>query len=308
MTHISKSKPMYQKKSRGDFVTRSSCFALEITRPLDTGQKPFRWMNLNPKGDTPCARMYATASAHSDGMFFSVEEETPQARIQGELQYEENIMRAPIRGEYNEIGKRVLITSQLTLRKIIQGCGNNGNACASCLGMIPNYRAEMIKLQHLAYLKDKHLVFGCKVLCYTHYPTISLDMVSRVRQRDPMYNTDPLIAMSWMYGFVGSCTHLAVVNSSWTQDHIVKLWGIPRRTKRIYPPCDTKGLQEIPLERPINTPTIISVAQFRLEKAHILQLDASSVAIENLDPNSPRPKLQFMGSCRIRRKNKDYRS
>ncbi|KAI3992850.1 hypothetical protein MKX01_028149 [Papaver californicum] len=156
-------------------------------------------------------------------------------------------------------------------------------------------------------------VFGCKVLCYTHYPTISSDMVSRVRQRDPMYNNDPLIAksiwlsrckviyytlFSWVYGFVGSCAHLAVVNSSWTQAHIVKLWGIPRRTKRIYPPCDTKGLQELPLERPINTPTIISVAQFRPEKAHTLQLEAFSVALEKLDPNSPRPKLQFVGSCR----------
>ncbi|XP_026419033.1 GDP-Man:Man(3)GlcNAc(2)-PP-Dol alpha-1,2-mannosyltransferase-like [Papaver somniferum] len=156
-------------------------------------------------------------------------------------------------------------------------------------------------------------VFGCKVLCYTHYPTISSDMVSRVRQRDPMYNNDPLIAksiwlsrckviyytlFSWMYGFVGSCAHLAVVNSSWTQAHIVKLWGIPRRTKRIYPPCDTKGLQELPLERPINTPTIISVAQFRPEKAHTLQLEAFSVAIGKLDPSSPRPKLQFVGSCR----------
>ncbi|RZC58174.1 hypothetical protein C5167_005475 [Papaver somniferum] len=156
-------------------------------------------------------------------------------------------------------------------------------------------------------------VFGCKVLCYTHYPTISSDMVSRVRQRDPMYNNDPLIAksiwlsrckviyytlFSWMYGFVGSCAHLAVVNSSWTQAHIVKLWGIPRHTKRIYPPCDTKGLQELSLERSINTPTIISVAQFRPEKAHTLQLEAFSVAIKKLGPGSPRPKLQFVGSCR----------
>ncbi|XP_026386859.1 GDP-Man:Man(3)GlcNAc(2)-PP-Dol alpha-1,2-mannosyltransferase-like [Papaver somniferum] len=156
-------------------------------------------------------------------------------------------------------------------------------------------------------------VFGCKVLCYTHYPTISSDMVSRVRQQDPMYNNDPLIAksiwlsrckviyytlFSWMYGFAGSCAHLAVVNSSWTQAHIVKLWGIPRRTKRIYPPCDTKGLQVLSLERSINTPTIISVAQFRPEKAHTLQLEAFSVAIKKLDPGSPRPKLQFVGSCR----------
>ncbi|KAI3914988.1 hypothetical protein MKW98_020535 [Papaver atlanticum] len=128
-----------------------------------------------------------------------------------------------------------------------------------------------------------------------------------------MYNNDPLIAksiwlsrckviyytlFSWMYGFVGSCAHLAVVNSSWTQAHIVKLWGIPRRTKRIYPPCDTKGLQELSLERSVNMPTIISVAQFRPEKAHTLQLEAFSVAIKKLDPGSPRPKLQFVGSCR----------
>ncbi|OVA08539.1 Glycosyl transferase [Macleaya cordata] len=156
-------------------------------------------------------------------------------------------------------------------------------------------------------------MFGCKVFCYTHYPTISSDMVSRVLQRDPMYNNDPLIArsiwlsrckviyytfFSWMYGFVGSCAHLAMVNSSWTQAHIVKLWRIPKHTKRIYPPCDTSGLQVLPLERPVNTPTIISVAQFRPEKAHTLQLEAFSVAIRKLDPDSPRPKLQFVGSCR----------
>ncbi|KAE8672100.1 Serine/threonine-protein phosphatase BSL1-like protein [Hibiscus syriacus] len=36
---------------------------------LDTGQKPYVWLRLNPEGDKPCARMYATASARSDGMF-----------------------------------------------------------------------------------------------------------------------------------------------------------------------------------------------------------------------------------------------
>ncbi|EHA8592567.1 putative GDP-Man:Man(3)GlcNAc(2)-PP-Dol alpha-1,2-mannosyltransferase [Cocos nucifera] len=39
-------------------------------------------------------------------------------------------------------------------------------------------------------------VFGCKVICYTHYPTISSDMVSRVRQHSSMYNNDALIAKS----------------------------------------------------------------------------------------------------------------
>ncbi|KAI5569423.1 hypothetical protein BDE02_12G076400 [Populus trichocarpa] len=156
-------------------------------------------------------------------------------------------------------------------------------------------------------------LFGCKVICYTHYPTISLDMISRVRDRSSMYNNDASIArsgwlswckiiyytlFSWMYGFVGSCAHLAMVNSSWTQSHIEKLWRIPSRIKRVYPPCDTSGLQVLPLERPATTPIFISVAQFRPEKAHPLQLEAFSLAIRRLDADMPRPILQFVGSCR----------
>nr|GEZ63060.1 GDP-Man:Man(3)GlcNAc(2)-PP-Dol alpha-1,2-mannosyltransferase-like [Tanacetum cinerariifolium] len=101
-------------------------------------------------------------------------------------------------------------------------------------------------------------LLGCKVICYTHYPTISLDMLSRVHSRSSMYNNDTFVAnsvllsqfkhvyytvFSWMYGFVGSYANLAMVNSSWTQSHIEKLWGIPDRIKRVYPPCDTTGLQ-----------------------------------------------------------------
>lgn len=156
-------------------------------------------------------------------------------------------------------------------------------------------------------------LFGCKVICYTHYPTISLDMISRVRDRSSMYNNDASIArsgwlswckmiyytlFSWMYGFVGSCALLAMVNSSWTQSHIEKLWRIPSRIKRVYPPCDTTGLQVLPLERLATTPIFISVAQFRPEKAHPLQLEAFSLAIRRLDADMPRPILQFVGSCR----------
>ncbi|XP_004307658.1 PREDICTED: GDP-Man:Man(3)GlcNAc(2)-PP-Dol alpha-1,2-mannosyltransferase [Fragaria vesca subsp. vesca] len=156
-------------------------------------------------------------------------------------------------------------------------------------------------------------LFGCRVICYTHYPTISLDMLSRVRQRSSMYNNDDFVArsewlsrckvvyynvFSWMYGIVGSCAHLAMVNSSWTQAHIQKLWKIPQRIKRVYPPCDTSGLQVLPLERPADPAKIISVAQFRPEKAHGLQLEAFAVAVGKLDAHLPRPKLQFVGSCR----------
>ncbi|GFQ04848.1 gdp-man:man(3)glcnac(2)-pp-dol alpha-1 2-mannosyltransferase [Phtheirospermum japonicum] len=156
-------------------------------------------------------------------------------------------------------------------------------------------------------------IFGCKVICYTHYPTISLDMLSRVHARSSMYNNDVLVTksaffsqckvvyyklFSWMYGIVGSRAHLAMVNSSWTQSHIQKLWGVPDRIKRVYPPCDPSGLQVLPLERSTQPIKIISVAQFRPEKAHQLQLEAFAAAIKNLDVELPRPKLQFVGSCR----------
>ncbi|XP_031488559.1 serine/threonine-protein phosphatase BSL1 isoform X2 [Nymphaea colorata] len=35
---------------------------------LDTSQKPYEWKRLSPEGDRPSARMYATASARSDGL------------------------------------------------------------------------------------------------------------------------------------------------------------------------------------------------------------------------------------------------
>ncbi|KAL9264316.1 GDP-Man:Man(3)GlcNAc(2)-PP-Dol alpha-1,2-mannosyltransferase-like protein [Drosera capensis] len=74
---------------------------------------------------------------------------------------------------------------------------------------------------------------------------------------------------AWMYGLVGSCANLVMVNSSWTQDDIVKLWRIPQHTRKVYPPCDTTGLQVLPLERSTVTPIIISVAQFLPEKVCI---------------------------------------
>ncbi|XP_064968360.1 GDP-Man:Man(3)GlcNAc(2)-PP-Dol alpha-1,2-mannosyltransferase-like [Musa acuminata AAA Group] len=56
--------------------------------------------------------------------------------------------------------------------------------------------------------------------------------------------------------------------------------------------------QLLPLERPVRSPVIISVAQFRPEKAHGLQLEAFALAVRRLDQDLPRPKLLFVGSCR----------
>ncbi|URE42319.1 Glycosyl transferases group 1 [Musa troglodytarum] len=121
---------------------------------------------------------------------------------------------------------------------------------------------------------------------------------SRVLQHSSMYNNDAPIAISWLSWSVGSCAHLAMVNSSWTRSLIDCLWKIPPLTKRVYPPCDTSSLQMLPLGKPVKSPVIISVGQFCPEKAHSLQLEAFAHAVGILDQDMPRPKLQFMGSCR----------
>jgi len=129
---------------------------------------------------------------------------------------------------------------------------------------------------------------GARVACYTHYPMVSTDMLAAVASRAPAFNTRQLVARSaplsaakrryyqllaFAYGAAGRCAHVAVVNSTWTQRHVAKTWG--RFPTVVHPPCDIRALQQLPLRRPADTPRkVISVAQFRPEKAHALQLRA----------------------------------
>lgn len=46
----------------------------------------------------------------------------------------------------------------------------------------------------------------------------------------------------------------------------------------MYPPCDTTDLQLLPLDRKLKHLYLVSVAQFRPEKNHRLQLEAFALA------------------------------
>jgi alpha-1,2-mannosyltransferase len=48
----------------------------------------------------------------------------------------------------------------------------------------------------------------------------------------------------------------------------------------VYPPCDTTDLQSLPLDRRLKHLFLVSVAQFRPEKNHRLQLEAYAMARE----------------------------
>jgi len=167
----------------------------------------------------------------------------------------------------------------------------------------------------------KH-VGGCRVGCYVHYPTISTDMLERVRSRDVAVCNDALVARSWVlsafkliyyrifavvYGCVGSFAEVVMVNSSWTRGHIDRLWGVPiARISTIYPPCDTAALAALPLSRapvPQGGHLIVSLAQFRPEKDHRKQLLALARLYEQCPerrsgPPEQRARLVVVGGCR----------
>lgn len=71
---------------------------------------------------------------------------------------------------------------------------------------------------------------------------------------------------------------VVMVNSSWTRRHIRQLWWKLEDPKRVYPPCNTKVLQALPLQRRLKRLYLVSVAQFRPEKDHGLQLDSLALA------------------------------
>lgn len=152
---------------------------------------------------------------------------------------------------------------------------------------------------------------GCRVGCYVHYPTISTDMLARVSSRESQFNNDSAVSKSafltsikvvyyqifaWLYGLVGSCAEVILVNSTWTKNHIVHLWRRPDETHVVYPPCDTFTLEQLKLQP--RKKEILSVAQFRPEKNHGLQLEAFRRLLDEHPEHEGEVKLVLLGSCR----------
>lgn len=159
-------------------------------------------------------------------------------------------------------------------------------------------------------------VGGCLTGCYVHYPTISTDMLQRVSDRESSFNNTSLVSKSsfltnvkvmyyrifaYMYGMAGARSDFVFVNSTWTYGHIIELWKIMNKTSIVYPPCDITEFLKIDLIKTRNrtVKSILSIAQFRPEKNHQLQLDSFSKFLETV-PNSEKShyKLLLVGGCR----------
>ncbi|OZJ03077.1 hypothetical protein BZG36_04609 [Bifiguratus adelaidae] len=128
-----------------------------------------------------------------------------------------------------------------------------------------------------------YLLCGCKIAAYVHYPTISSDMLAKVQDGTPRFTTDTTERRSWLwrfaklgyyhifaaiYGYCGRFADVVMANSTWTKGHVDQIWGTEATI--VYPSCDTDHLNTLPLKARENY--ILSVAQFRPEKDHSLQL------------------------------------
>uniref|UniRef100_A0A8C3W2X9 GDP-Man:Man(3)GlcNAc(2)-PP-Dol alpha-1,2-mannosyltransferase n=1 Tax=Catagonus wagneri TaxID=51154 RepID=A0A8C3W2X9_9CETA len=157
---------------------------------------------------------------------------------------------------------------------------------------------------------------GCRVGSYVHYPTISTDMLSAVKNQNVGFNNAAFITrnpflskvkliyyhlFACIYGLVGSCSDVVMVNSSWTLNHILSLWKAGTRTHVVYPPCDVQTFVDIPLHDKKTTSghILVSVGQFRPEKNHPLQIRAFAKLLSKKEAKSLLPlKLVLIGGCR----------
>jgi alpha-1,2-mannosyltransferase len=160
------------------------------------------------------------------------------------------------------------------------------------------------------------LLFGCKVLAYVHYPTISTDMLNLVwERRRSAYNHQEYIsnsrittyiklvyytAFAVMYGMVGSLASLALVNSTWTYNHIQSLWKGAAWLKKIqivFPPCSVTDFQKNDVTKRRKS-VILSIGQFRPEKDHALQIESMARLFQLHPELKQEAKLVLIGSCR----------
>lgn len=156
-------------------------------------------------------------------------------------------------------------------------------------------------------------IAGARVGCYVHYPTISTDMLKRVQSRIYAHNNvvrNPFL--TWLklvyyrlfaniYSMVGRTAETIMVNSSWTENHIISLWNAPFKTHRVYPPCEVEHLKTMSSLATDDKIIILSVGQFRPEKDHPLQLQALyelRTLLTNNENLWNKIRLIIVGSCR----------
>ncbi|KYR02230.1 glycosyltransferase [Tieghemostelium lacteum] len=155
---------------------------------------------------------------------------------------------------------------------------------------------------------------GSHIAAYIHYPTISTDMLSKVSNSTESYNNNESISkskfktsakliyyklFSKLYYLAGKFSNIVMCNGTWTANHIRNIWKIDR-VSIVYPPVDVESRKAMPLNWMQRENIILSIAQFRPEKDHPLQLYTLAQLLQKypIHKNELRTKLVMVGSCR----------
>ena len=157
------------------------------------------------------------------------------------------------------------------------------------------------------------LVTGAKVCAYVHYPTMSTDMLSKVSKGKADFNNSEKFAKNsilqfakmhyyklflFLYKQCGRCVDVAVGNSKWTCSRIQQVWG-RKDIAVLYPPAaigengvQIKSIQ--PDQDKGRKLALLSLAQFRPEKNHELQLRVFALVLKRC----PEAVFWVMGGSR----------
>ena len=162
----------------------------------------------------------------------------------------------------------------------------------------------------LAFCYPVAWVFGCSILSYTHYPTMSYDMIDRVRNRVSMYNNNAAVANNpiltfvkliyyqfflFVYGFCGAFAKIVLTNGNWTRTRIEDVFWFTAAPV-LYPPVNLDAFNT-GVKKARKQDIIVSVSQFRPEKNQKLQIDAFARAHKDL-LHAPGIKLLLVGGVR----------
>ena len=143
---------------------------------------------------------------------------------------------------------------------------------------------------------------------YVHYPTLQnedLQHKQNQKQQSILYSIFKSIyywILLKLYAYCGSYATAVWANSTWTGQHLQQVWNIQSRRRPIqilYPPCSTTTINHNNNNNnhtSKRTTYILSIAQFRPEKNHTLQLQALQLVMQQQHIDDI--QLVCIGSCR----------
>ncbi|KAM6494268.1 mannosyltransferase [Amanita muscaria] len=266
---------------------------------------------------------------------YSGDTETTKASILAKVQGRFNIQLRPSRLHFVFLESRYLVEDSTWPKFTLLG-QSLGSMCLAWEAMsklIPD-----LFIDTMGYAFAFHVVAALgnvPIGAYVHYPTISTDMLARVKSRKRWHTNADSISSStllskgkllyyrlFMYYYAWSLSRarFLMVNSTWTKNHVDSilqhtdrildllhvypmltfLHDKPPIARIVYPPCDTAAMSNFPLRG--RERVILSVAQFRPEKDHAVQLHSFHKLLqthpEYAGSDTERVRLVLVGGSR----------